>query len=201
MARTSGSHADKTGPRVRAVALKLFAQHGFAAVSMRQIAREVGVQAGALYLYTPDKQTLLFQLLQDHMQDLLAAPAAQGDPLTRLLAFCRSHIAFHVGRTDYMLIAYTELRSLNAENFAQIEGLRRRYEARLHAILEEGVDQQVFEIAEIRLATRAVIAMLNGVNTWYREGGQLSIDAVAQIYADMAARAVGAGQGALAPNP
>jgi len=40
---------------------------------MRQIAAEVGVQAGALYLYTPDKQTLLFDLMIEHLDQLQAA--------------------------------------------------------------------------------------------------------------------------------
>ena len=43
MARKTGSHAAQTGPKVQGAALKLFAQHGYAAVSMRQIAAEVGV--------------------------------------------------------------------------------------------------------------------------------------------------------------
>ncbi|MGI9370489.1 MAG: TetR/AcrR family transcriptional regulator, partial [Ruegeria sp.] len=73
MARTQGSHSDITGPRIREAALSLFAQHGYAAVSMRQIAGEVGVQAGALYNYTPDKQSLLFRLMRDHMTELLQA--------------------------------------------------------------------------------------------------------------------------------
>ena len=42
MARTTGSHSDITGPRVRAAALRLFARGGYAAVSMRAIAAEVG---------------------------------------------------------------------------------------------------------------------------------------------------------------
>ena len=73
MARKTGSHAEITGPRIREAALRLFAQHGYAAVSMRQIAGEVGVQAGALYTYTPDKQALLFDLLKAHMEHLLHA--------------------------------------------------------------------------------------------------------------------------------
>ena len=49
MARTQGSHSELTGPRIRKAALGLFARYGYAAVSMRQIACEVGVQVGALY--------------------------------------------------------------------------------------------------------------------------------------------------------
>ena len=84
MARTQGSRAEITGPLVRAQALRLFARHGYAAVSMRQIAAGVGVQAGALYAYTPDKQALLADLLETHMRDLLAA--WQDDPAQPPLA-------------------------------------------------------------------------------------------------------------------
>jgi len=71
MARKSGSNGEKTAQQLRVAATKLFATNGYAAVSMRQIAREIGVQAGALYLYTPDKQSLLFDLMNQHMEELL----------------------------------------------------------------------------------------------------------------------------------
>jgi len=193
MARKQGSHSKITGPKVRDAALSLFARHGFAAVSMRQIAAEVGVQAGALYLYTPDKQTLLFDLMRAHMEELLTATPAPGDdPLVALEAFARFHIAFHLDRSDAVFIAYMELRNLSDDNFAVIEALRRDYENRLEAILQAGSGAGVFDIPDTKLATLALIAMLTGVNTWYREGGRLSRDRVQAIYWDMVRKAVGA---------
>ena len=195
MARTAGSHSDITGPRIRAAALRLFAQHGFAAVSMRQIAGEVGVQAGALYNYTPDKQSLLFDLMQRHMEGLLAEVASRvmGDtPTDRLHSFVRFHIGYHIDRPDEVFIAYMELRSLSPENFARIETQRRRYEDVLEAILQDGVVQGAFSVPDTKIATLGLIAMLNGVNTWYRAGGRLSQTEVEGIYWDMARQAGGA---------
>lgn len=193
MARTQGSHSDITGPRIRKAALGLFARHGYAAVSMRQIAKEVGVQAGALYNYTPDKQSLLFRLMHDHMQDLLSAYAELGKPgdaegaLRRFVGF---HIRFHLQRPDEVFIAYMELRNLTPENFSEIEGLRRTYEDSLETILRDGQEAGLFSVADTKIATLAVIAMLNGVMTWYRTGGRLSLDEVEQVYWDMVRRAV-----------
>lgn len=195
MARTQGSHSGITGPRVRAAALKLFAQHGFAAVSMRQIAREVGVQAGALYNYTPDKQSLLFDLMNTHMGELLDSRAELPDaetPLKALETFTRFHIRFHSERPEEVFIAYMELRNLSEENFARIETLRRTYEDQLEEILRAGMAAGVFTIADPKLATMAVIAMLTGVNTWFREGGRLSLAEIEQIYWDMVRKSVGA---------
>ena len=195
MARTTGSHAGITGPRVRQAALRLFAQRGYAAVSMRSIAAEVGVQAGALYNYTPDKQSLLFDLMQGHMTELLkeAQSGGGGDPLKRLQTFVEFHIRFHSDRPDEVFIAYMELRNLSPENFAHIEDLRRRYEDRLETILRDGAKQGVFAVEDTKIVTLAIIAMLTGVNTWYRTGGRLSLDQVVAQYWDMVRKAVGAG--------
>ena len=151
MARTTGSHSGITGPRVKEAALSLFAQHGFAAVSMRQIAGEVGVQAGALYNYTPDKQSLLFSLLKGHMDDLLSARSDQETPssaVDQLEQFTKFHIRFHLERPDAVFISYMELRNLSPENFAAIEELRRRYEAELENILIAGRQTGAFVVSD-----------------------------------------------------
>jgi AcrR family transcriptional regulator len=195
MARTTGSHSDITGPKVREAALRLFAQNGFAAVSMRAIASEVGVQAGALYNYTPDKQTLLFNLLSTHMEQLLDASIddLSQSPIDRLRHFVDFHIRFHADRPDEVFISYMELRNLSADNFSTVEALRRRYEDRLEGILQSGADAGDFVIADTKIATLAVIAMLTGVNTWFHAGGRLTLDEVIAQYWDMVRKAVVAG--------
>ena len=195
MARTQGSHSEITGPRIRAAALSLFARYGYAAVSMRQIAAEVGVQAGALYNYTPDKQSLLFDLMKWHMDELLAAWAKQPKqetPLAALERFTRFHIRFHSERLDAVFIAYMELRNLTEENFREIERLRRDYETQLEDILRDGIAQGTFAVSDPKIAAMAVIAMLTGVNTWFRAEGRLSLPEVEEIYWDMVRKAVAA---------
>ena len=196
MARKPGSRAEITEPRLREAALCLFARHGYAAVSMRQIAREVGVQAGALYHHIRDKQGLLYDLMRAHMDELLATWAGSrppaGDALTRLEHFARFHIRFHAARADAVFVSYMELRNLEPANFAAIEALRRRYEAELEAILRAGQEEGTMRLPDTRLAAMALIAMLTGVNTWFREGGRLSLARVEDIYVDMVRKAVGA---------
>lgn len=197
MARKQGSHSGITGPRVREAALRLIARDGFAAVSMRQIAAEVGVQAGALYNYTSDKQSLLFDLMHSHMAELHRAldeaGLDQGDALARLDAFTRFHIRWHLPRRDAVFVAYMELRNLTPDNFAQIEKMRHHYEDALEDILQQGITEGVFDLSETRVTTMALIALLTGVTNWYRIDGRLDRAEIETLYVDLVRKAAGAG--------
>jgi len=131
MPRTIGSYSQNTQTLVRQSAERLFARHGYAAVSMRQLASDVGVQVGTIYNYTKDKQALLFTIMSEHMTELLQAWSREGlrlDPIEQLSRFLNFHLDYHLARRDAVFIAYMELRNLDDTNFAQIETLRRQYE-------------------------------------------------------------------------
>jgi hypothetical protein len=85
-----------------------------------------------------------------------------------------------------------ELRNLDPENFRRLEGLRRDYERALQAILSDGVAGGSFTLRDPKIASLAIIAMLTGVNTWYRAGGPLSLPQVQEIYWDMVQSLAGA---------
>ena len=193
MPRTIGSYSQNTRMLVRQNAERLFAQHGYAAVSMRQLASAVGVQVGTIYNYTKDKQALLFTIMSEHMSELLLAWSGVGclnDPTEQLSQFLNFHLDYHLARRDAVFIAYMELRNLNDANFAKIEALRRQYEDALEAILVSGKNTQVFDIADTRITTLAIIGMLTEVITWYRPDGRLKLHQVKSHYREMVLRMV-----------
>ncbi|MDU2923168.1 TetR/AcrR family transcriptional regulator, partial [Bradyrhizobium sp.] len=96
MARTIGSHGPTTMEAIRKAGLRLIFEHGYEAMSLRQLAAEVGIQPGSLYNHINTKQELLSDLIQDHINDLLReleeALRDKQTPVERLRAF----VAFHV---------------------------------------------------------------------------------------------------------
>ena len=193
MPRTIGSYSQNTRTLVRQSAERLFARHGYAAVSMRQLASDVGVQVGTIYNYTKDKQALLFAIMSEHMTELLQAWSREGqtiDPIDQLSQFLNFHLDYHLARRDAVFIAYMELRNLDAANFAQIEILRRQYEDALERILIAGKNAKAFDIADTRITTLAIIGMLTEVVTWYRPDGRLKLDEVKSRYREMVLRMV-----------
>lgn len=196
MARTTGSDGERTAAAIREAALALMARHGYEAVSMRQLAAEVGVQAAALYRYFPTKEDLLFALMRDHMETLIAAwsaarPAA-GDPPSRLARFVGNHIAFHVARRHSTHVSNMELRSLSPARLTQILRLRASYEKELRQILRDGADSGDFVVEDAALTAMAIIQMITGVIVWFRPDERLSVTEVSEKYLAMTMRLVGA---------
>lgn len=198
MGRTTGSDGERTEAAIREAALVLIARHGYEAVSMRQLAAEVGVQAAALYRYFPTKEDLLYTLMQDHMTGLLAAWEAArpviADPMIRLAAYVENHIAFHIERRSSTHVSNMELRSLAPERLTYILKMRTAYEKELRTILRDGVEASVFAVDDIGLTAMALIQMMTGVIVWYRPGERLSIEGVTATYRTMTMRLVGASQ-------
>lgn len=193
MARIKGSDGQKTTHRALSAAIDLFAAKGYAAVSMREIAQEVGVNVGALYNHFPSKQDILVRVMSEHMDDLLLAWASEAPapkPTDRLEQFVRFHIRFNIERPQRVFISYMELRALEEEGFKRIESLRKSYEDDLRAILISGRDQGFFDIEHPHVAAMSILASLTGINVWFNEQGPMSKLEIEEAYVKMVLRSV-----------
>lgn len=196
MARIAGSSGRETAERIREAAMRLFARHGYAAVSMREIASEVGVGAAAIYNHFATKQDLLADLMSRHFSCLMAGwmaepgAAATADPAEALTAFTQFHLRYQRANANEVSVAYMELRSLELPNFHRFDHLRRAYEDQLTAIIERGVASGAFHAPDAKVVSLAILAMLTGMNGWFRQAARLSADETEDIYVAMVARAV-----------
>jgi TetR/AcrR family fatty acid metabolism transcriptional regulator len=82
--------------RILDAAERVFAQHGFFAARVSEIAKEAGVADGTIYLYFKSKDDLLISLFESRMErfnEMLGRaiqPAAR--PIDRLLALIRTYL-------------------------------------------------------------------------------------------------------------
>lgn len=195
MARKAGTNSHDTEAQIYLAARNLFARYGYAAVSMRQIAADVGVNQAALYHYTATKQDLLAGLLTRHMTALIAALDEEdfpNDPSQALDHFTRFHIRYHIPRADEIFLSYMELRSLDADYFAAINALRSQYEHVLRDILEEGVESGQFSAIDPVISAMAILSMLTGITTWYNPDGPMNQHEIETYYSRLVLRSVGA---------
>ena len=191
MARTAGSDGKKTRAAIHAKALELIVRHGFEALTMRQLAAAAGVQAGALYHYYPAKHALLSALIETHLAaaiDAVSALPDAGAASDRLADFARFHLLHGVQNRQASHVANNELRSLSRESFATVMKLRGAYEKKLRGILKDGADGGEFVMQDAQVTAAALIAMLNEVIVWFRDGGKFTLEETAEIYARMAVK-------------
>lgn len=82
--------------RILDAAERVFAQHGFFAARVSEIAKEAGVADGTIYLYFKSKDDLLISLFESRMdrfnQLLAAAIPAEASPTEKLLSLIRTYL-------------------------------------------------------------------------------------------------------------
>jgi AcrR family transcriptional regulator len=95
--------------RILASAEAIFHEHGFEAARMRDIAERAGVATGTLFLYAPDKRSLLLLILHEHLVRCVEHAFSTLDPAATLL-----DQVVHVYREQYLYLGADARLSLRA---------------------------------------------------------------------------------------
>jgi AcrR family transcriptional regulator len=174
---------------IRAAAVQMFAEYGYHAAPLRDIARMAGIQAASIYYHYASKEALLVEIMETHMLQLNAALERilreEDDPQKRLHAAIANHIRLHTTHKSEFFIIDTEIRALEGEKRSYILALRDRYEALIQALLLDGMNRGVFRQSDVKISSYALIAMCTEVATWFRPNGRLTVQQVIDIYSEM----------------
>jgi AcrR family transcriptional regulator len=172
--------------KILLAAVQLFAEYGYHAAPLRDIARIAGIQAASIYYHYTSKQALLIEIMETYMQRLNAnlerILREQNDPQQCLRAAIANHIRLHTSYKSEFFIIDTEIRALEGENRTRIISLRDRYEYLLQELLRDGMERGVFRQSDVKVTSYAIIAMCTEVATWFRPNGRLSVQQVIDIY-------------------
>ncbi len=167
-------------------AVQLFSEYGYHAAPLRDIARIAGIQAASIYHHYPNKQALLVEIMETHMQRLNRSIESIlnefSDPEQRLARAIANHIRMHTSYKAEFFIVDTEIRSLESENRPYILSLRDQYEKYIQEILRDGMERGVFRSCDVKVISYAIIAMCTQVATWFRPDGRLSVQQVVSMY-------------------
>lgn len=186
---------EATGTRLRLyeAALRLFAERGYHAVSVRDLVKELDLRASSFYAHVPSKQHLLEDLIrvghEEHRDALGTALAGAGDdPAEQISALMRAHVLFHCAHPLLGRLCNRELGSLEGERRAETLGVRVDAERLFDEVIERGQRLGVFAPVDPLLAVAAIGAMGIRVAEWWHPGLDVSADDVAEAYAGFALR-------------
>jgi AcrR family transcriptional regulator len=189
------------GTEIRAAALRLFAQQGYDATSMRDIAGAVGLLPGSLYAHIRSKEQLLLEIIEQGIADFRLAMepvVASDEPAPeRLRTAVRKHmdvIASNVERTG---VVFLQWRSLVGDDRKRVLDARRDYETMFVQILQDGVDEgSLAPDLDIRMAVLVILGALNWAPQWLSPQSEGTVEEVANRVTDLFL----SGLAALAPS-
>ncbi len=179
------------------VASDLFRERGYAATSIRDIARALSVQGASLYAHVTSKEDVLWTIVDRAASRFEAAAenaeaAAEagrpGDPAEALAALVRAHVEVLTADVDEAGVFVNEWRALDPEHRAVILARRDAYEARFRRRIAEGMAVGAFGLTDPAVASSALLSALNGVATWYDPAGRLPADRIADHLVDLSLR-------------
>jgi AcrR family transcriptional regulator len=187
--RKPGSNGAETLRNLRTAAVQLLSEHGYEGMNLRLLARKVGLQASSLYNYIDSKQQLLFWLCEETTEALALEldQTLKGvqEPAERLRKFVAFHLSYHILNRKQASVLQMEIRSLTAKNYQAITKLQRVYTDKVRGIVDDGVADGSFQVADSEIATFALVQMLTAVTRWYRPQGRLTLDDLVEIYTDL----------------
>ncbi|MBF0289758.1 MAG: TetR/AcrR family transcriptional regulator [SAR324 cluster bacterium] len=113
MSPTANQPNSDTKTLVLDCAVPLFAQKGYTGVSMREIAKAVGIQAATLYYHFPNKEALhiatMAHAFSDKAEGMSAAMSEPGTPEERLRRFINLFTFLMSGDKDFRMLLQREL--------------------------------------------------------------------------------------------
>ncbi len=202
--RRLGRPPTRDDPRAQILlqAAKLFAEKGYAASSLNELAAAMNYSKGAIYNYFASKQDIYDAIIIFTLTGLYEASAAAIDPKTppgvQLRAFMVAHAQFLADNYDSfvtMLVSFSGMANTELKDDAL--KLRDAHERLLRGIIAAGIADGTFRTADPATVGRAVLSLLSWMVRWFKPGGSKTAEQVATEYCDLMLHGLAAG----APEP
>jgi AcrR family transcriptional regulator len=175
-------------------AIALFAERGFAATSLQDIADAAGLTRPALYHYVSSKEELLARLVRDFTEHP-AALLREVNERTDL----RPEAKLRLMLTDIAreLVQFPDQFRLLVRSEGELQELSNSYQENRRQVLKEliraidaGIVDGSFRPVDPRVAALGIIGMLNWTAWWHTPGSAENDRAVVEQLTDMAVRSV-----------
>lgn len=185
-----------TRSRLLQAAIDSFADKGFHGTTTRDIATAAGMSPAALYVHHRSKEELLYLISKHGHEDTLrllrAAVATSEDPTEQLRCAMHDFCVHHArGHTGARIVNY-ELAALSPEHLTEIRGIRHEIEDEMRRLVARGIDAGLFDTPDAAMAAAALLSLGIDLARWYRDGVRWTPEQIADQYAAMALRIVGA---------
>lgn len=174
---------------LRIAAERLFAERGFQATSVRDIAESLDLKAGSLYAHMASKDDLLWDILNAAADRFFAAvnPIVESNLLhsEKLRRVIVAHVQVITGNLAAAAVYSTEWRHLSDERRRQFAARRDAYEEIVRSLVRRCIHDGVFADVDEKFATLLILSSINWIYQWYRPDGAMRPEEIARKLTDL----------------
>jgi len=189
-----GTKSQEKVKEIQAVVAPLFASKGYHSTSMREIAREVGMNQSSLYHYFRGKEEILFEIMNDAMDQALitlkqicATDLLPRDKLMNVLHF---YTRYYAGDPERLNLLVNEQQSLAPEHRRILVEKEREYVCIFKDLFGELKRNRTTKEIPRSVAIFAFLGMVHYTITWYRKDGPVDLEGLADIFCEIFTRGI-----------
>src|SRR5262245_63503668 len=157
---------------------------------MGDISAAMGLTKAGIYHHIRSKEDLLYEIMSYGMglfeQKVLERVMSIEDPLERLRATLKGHVLLVTrDRPKEITVILHESNALKGRSRDRINARKRRYVRFLEKTFRELIKSGRARRIDPSVAAFAMLGMINWIYQWYRPGGRLDENALADALADL----------------
>lgn len=180
---------DRRVNEILTVAAEMFAERGYDAVSLDDVAQRLDVTKGSLYYYFSGKDELgsaAIESLGDEWMTRLEHLSTEhdGPAAARLRALLREHIGIAVTEHPHALGMFLVPRDWPEPQAGRIRRLRRRHDAVFRDVIEQGIAAGEFTVISVDIALQCMHAAMTQAPIWCAPLPRRTRDAAMERLAD-----------------
>lgn len=164
-----------------------FHRRGYAGASVREIAAAVHMTKGNLYYYFKNKEEILFfchDYSLDILLDLLAEVKKDAQPPDQKLRRVVEGFVHMIIDELHGSALTLDIQALSPRLLRKVIAKRDRFERGIRALIQQGMDEDLFPPGDPKLLTFAILGAVNWITRWYDPRGAASSDTIARTFAD-----------------
>lgn len=152
-------------------AAQAFREKGYTAVTMRDLAEEMGIKAASLYNHIQSKEGILSDIVMEltdefsnHMDRLMAEEKSVVEKINEIIAM---HVSTTIRKTDYLACMNKEWRNLGEETQEVYLSKRRKYEEQFLQLIKKGIEVGELQNRNPEILLFSILSTLRTLYHWY----------------------------------
>lgn len=175
-------------------AVALFARHGYRAVSLEDVASNLGYTKSVIYYYFKSKSEMLGRIFDKcyelYLNGISEIAKRDLEPHDKLKLIITQHALNVMDRPDWNAVYWREEGELNEAHQKLVASKKHEYDSIVESIYIDGVSKKQFEALPPRIVVKAMLGMCNSVHMWYKPTGALSPKEISDYITHMVMKGV-----------